>query len=273
MDVRQSYKVLGVKTGAGMDEIKAAYRRRAFELHPDLNPGDADANARFQELNEAYVLLKEALAAEPPPRGGFFGGRKKEEKPTTDKASGAESYRKQAKTEAKARPGAANGSKGPKASRPGTAFTFKKEEVLKNILSDPFARKVFEDIYSQIRREGGQATAAATGTPRPTSRRNLSLSWGDKSVNLDMSMGLMGGMRHWLRKQLDDEQTVRLAPSQLMPGNIVRLTIRRAWSGDPVTVELPIPADYVVGRPLRLRGLGRKLGPFKGDLYLRLMAG
>lgn len=269
-----------------MDEVKAAFRRRAFELHPDLNPGDANANARFQELNEAYVLLKEAMANEPPPRSGFFG-RKKDAKPTAGKTKGAERYQRQAKAEAKARPGAGTGQQagaaaggspgGPKskakaeATPPGggTAFSFKKEEVLKNILNDPFARKVFEDIYSQIKRDGG----TATNVPKPPSQKSLSVSWGDKSLSLDMSRGLFGGMRHWLRKQMDDEQTVRLAPSQLLPGNIVRLTIRRAWSGDPVTVEVPIPADYVVGRPLRLRGLGRKLGPFKGDLYLRLMAG
>ena len=57
-----------------------------------------------------------------------------------------------------------------------------------------------------------------------------------------------------------------------MPGSRLKIQIRRAWSGQPVSVEVPLPSDYVVGRPLRLKGLGRKLGPLKGDLYLRLLA-
>lgn len=261
MNIRQCYKVLGVRTGADMEEVKAAFRRRAFELHPDLNPGDPEANIRFQELNEAYVLLKAAISSEPPPRPEQA---KPKGPPTTDKAEGARRYERQAKT-------------GPGASAPGGArdgaqsgprFSFRKEDVIKNILSDPFARKVFEDIYQQVRQSGSAATA-----PTVVKRRNLSLRWGEKELSLDLTRGLFGGLRHWLRRQMDDEQTVRLAPAQLLPGNIVRLTIRRAWSGAPVTVEVPIPADYVVGRALRLKGLGRKLGPLKGDLYLRLLAG
>ncbi len=242
-----------------MEEVKAAFRRRAFELHPDLNPGDPDANIRFQEVNEAYVLLKQALANEPPPRPkpGKPG------KPTAAQAEGARRYERQAKAGPKTEAAPKNGAKAAQ----GKTFSFRKEDVIKNILSDPFARKVFEDIYSQVRKGGAKAG------PTVVKRRSLALRWGEKELNLDVSRGIFGGLRHWLRQQMDDEQTIRLAPSQLLPGNIVRLTIRRAWSGAPVTVEVPIPADYVIGRPLRLRGLGRKLGPFKGDLYLRLFAG
>jgi molecular chaperone DnaJ len=44
------------------------------------------------------------------------------------------------------------------------------------------------------------------------------------------------------------------------------------FSGLPRTVEITLPPDFVVGRPIRLKGLGRKLGPFTGDLYLRILA-
>jgi len=272
MDIKQCYRVLKVKPGAGMEEVKTAFRARAFELHPDLNPNNPDAHALFQEVNEAYVLLKEALANEPPPRGKARSGPKPG-KPTADQAQGARQYERQAQTEAKARPGAGSAKPGPQQAGPrreapsGPRFTYKKEDVLKNILNDPFARKVFEDIYSQIRRGG----SAAKGAPQVVRQRSLSLRWGGKSMTLDLSKGVFGGLKHWLAKQMDDEQTVCLEPGQIRPGNIIRLTVRRAWSGAPVTVEVPIPADYVTGRPLRLRGLGRKIGPFKGDLYLRLM--
>lgn len=270
MDIKQCYKVLGVRSGAGMGEVKTAFRARAFELHPDLNPNNPEAHAKFQEVNEAYVLLKEALANEPPPRQEKQRPTSKPGKPTADRTEGAHRYEQQAKTEAPGRTGATQpGATGPKReATPGARFSYKKEDVLKNILNDPFARKVFEDIYSQIRKGG----AAARNAPKMVKRRSLSLHWGSKELKLDLSRGLVGGIKHWLTKQMDDEQTVTLQAGQLMPGNIIRLTIRRAWSGDPVTVEVPIPMDYVVGRPLRLRGLGRKLGPVKGDLYLRLLA-
>ena len=51
------YKVLGVAKSASADDIKAAYRKLAKKLHPDLNPGDADIERRFKEVSQAYGIV------------------------------------------------------------------------------------------------------------------------------------------------------------------------------------------------------------------------
>src|ERR1041385_5452015 len=59
MAKRDYYDVLGVARGASADDMKSAFRRQAKELHPDRNPGDKGAEAKFKELNEAYDVLKD----------------------------------------------------------------------------------------------------------------------------------------------------------------------------------------------------------------------
>ena len=84
-DKRDYYEVLGISKNASEDEIKRAYRSLAKKYHPDMNPGDAEAEARFKEVNEAYDVLSDSDkrakydrfghdAFDPASGGGGYGG-------------------------------------------------------------------------------------------------------------------------------------------------------------------------------------------------------
>ena len=88
MAAKNPYEVLGVDAKAKDDEIRNAYRKLAKKLHPDLNPGDKSAEARFKEVSAAYDIVGDkakrarfdageidASGAEKPPQNPYGGYR------------------------------------------------------------------------------------------------------------------------------------------------------------------------------------------------------
>lgn len=70
---RDYYEVLGVAKNCGEDELKKAYRKKAKLCHPDLHPGDQQAESQFKELNEAYGVLSDAQKRQQYDQFGFAG--------------------------------------------------------------------------------------------------------------------------------------------------------------------------------------------------------
>jgi curved DNA-binding protein CbpA len=76
------YLILGVSTSASDAEIQKAYRRLALTMHPDHNQGDVRAKARFQQVQRAYDLLRDASK-----RRAYDSGVETNSSPTTSHAS------------------------------------------------------------------------------------------------------------------------------------------------------------------------------------------
>lgn len=85
MAKRDFYEVLGVEKGTSQQDLKKAFRKLAMKYHPDRNPGDKDAEAKFKEINEAYEVLSDEqkraaydrfghAGVDPSAGGGGFGG-------------------------------------------------------------------------------------------------------------------------------------------------------------------------------------------------------
>ncbi|MBD5626337.1 MAG: DnaJ domain-containing protein [Desulfovibrio sp.] len=285
LSLKECYEVLRLEKGADLQAVKRAYRRRAFELHPDLNPGNPEAGRQFQLLNEAYVALTALLKPEEDARRAAEAQKKAAGGATEgDGAQGrAEAGAEEPKGGAEQ---AAHNREGERAQK-----AYAEQDVLRDLLNDPFARRVFEDIYSELNRqqtgprpsqdEGPRQAQARQPRREPPPRKEApprqntklhqgNIAWGTPNWNRDLNKGVTGVVKDWLRRQIDEEQTLRLPAAHLAPGRRIRLQIRRGLSDELHTVEVTLPQDFTPGKPVRLKGLGKRVGPWQGDLYLTI---
>lgn len=282
LSLKECYDILNVEKGVTLEDVKHAYRRRAFELHPDLNPGNPDASRQFQLLNEAYVALTAVLEASASSHGGAGTTPGSASKQQKDDASSQKDDSGSSK---------ADSSTGQRQATRGKAY--REEDVLRDLLQDPFARRVFEDIYSELHKKqttppppppGGETKTpppgAETQKKRPAQNRKPvhdttklhqgNLAWDTPKWNNDLNKGVKGAVKGWLRRQIDEEQSLSIPKTGLVPGQRIRLQIRQGFSGELKTVEITLPPDFVPGKAVRLKGLGKRVGPWQGDLYLTL---
>lgn len=284
LSLKECYEILKIDKHADLETLKSAYRKRAFELHPDLHPDNPDAGRQFQRLNEAYVALSAVLkpAAEKAAQGKDTGAEPKANRAQEEKTQ--ESARQDDASQKAAADDATD--KSDKTDK--TTHAYAEEEVLRDLLNDPFARRVFEDIYSELHRQDAERAAAeaaaarkeeeAAGAeprgmrrdPPPAKERRVDVSWMKKGPSKGLGLLFKNGVTGWLRHQIDEEQSFSLPTSMLLPGSRIRLRIRQGISGELVTVEIKLPHDFIPGKPVRLRGLGKRIGPWQGDLYLTL---
>jgi len=246
MNTSKYYEILGLRPGASLTEIKKAYRSLAFKYHPDLNKNDPRAGQKFQQINTAYVILRQSLESSAGRSQGFTTPKPEKNTQKTFSTTKNQSRAKHTRDKSHRQ-----------------KFYARQEEILKEILNDPFARQVFEDIFQKIKKRASDAPVLK--------QRRLKIEWGKFNLDLDLSQGPIKTIKKWLRRQLDDEQTVYLPARKMLPGSNLRIQVQHKWSGPAKIVEVTLPLDFTVGRPIRLKGLGRKIGPWKGDLYLRFL--
>lgn len=269
--MKDYYETLGVSKNAGPDEIKSAFRRLAFQYHPDRNPGnEAMSEARFKEINEAYSVLCD--------------DRKRRE---------YDARRRGSPTQAgfRARPG----------------FEYAREDVFRGGWADDAVFQEIARIFAQMglrfddelrnrtfsgRRvdfrvytaPGRRAGPYWNNGPEPTDRFDgppgPGPAAGQQPGMIDrLAAKSVGKLAKFvLRKTLgidpdlpargrDIERTLRISSNEAARG--CRKRIRYKRGKQKTTIELNVPTGIVSGKKIRLKGMGEP-GMESGDLYIHV---
>ncbi len=277
------YKVLRVAKSASADDIKAAYRKLAKKLHPDLNPGDADVEQRFKEVSQAYGIVGDSEKRKRFDRGEINASGQE----TAPAGAGPGFYRRYA-----------GSNEGAKYSR----FEFGSEFDVQDIFSDLFGQRARRpvhrgaDVSYAVKVDFVEAALGA--------KKRVQLADG-KTLDITLKPGTEDGQTLRLKGQGQAAQgqasqgkagrneapagdaliRVRVSPHRFFvrQGRDIHLelpiTLKEAVLGASVPVPtihgkvaLKVPAGANSGQTLRLRGKGVPAGAGKpaGDQLVKL---
>ena len=402
LTLQEAYKLLEVTKEANIDEVKQAYRKRAFALHPDLHPDNANAAAEFQRVNEAYVTVIAYLdneAKKQSAKAQFVNAekerkrkfeeqkrqaeqkraeeRKRKEKERAEriererremdkeeariKAKQEEERLKLIKTleekaqefktliieqmEAVRRENELNAQK--QAEQPNQQWAqsqnqqnqfgqanqqsaqeqpqFKKVnntynasgEAAYNKYAGSYEQSVYHtsanDFANTSAFETGRTSQAASeetannhtahaqtvqdtafthystvqNEAQNTQKKNQKEYFTGQEISATKENsipqaiikagtepleGIKKGISSWFKSQIDEELELFFPAAKLQPGVKMRLQFRVGLANELQTIELTLPKDFVPGKPMRLKGLGKKIGKWQGDLYLKLQS-
>ncbi len=244
VEFKDYYDTLGVSRTANDSEIKAAFRKQARKHHPDVNPGDANAEERFKEVNEAYEVLSDADKRKLYDRYGEEWQRYKEagytgdEPQNTGRRSSTEDF--------------------------GTWFTgdsggfTRTDRGTDNDHSD-----FFETLFGNFGRGGRGAGTFTRPTPRPRRGQDI-----DAEVEVTFDEAFRGTTRRF------DIQAEEVCPTCGGTG-LVRNAICPTCDGAGYiprikTIEVKIPSGVTNGSRIRVAGQGGagEAGGPSGDVYL-----
>jgi DnaJ-class molecular chaperone len=278
--MKDIYRVLGVPRTARPEEIKAAYRKLAKELHPDRNPGNPRAAERFKEISAAYDILGDEKK-----RARFDAGE--------IDSSGAE----RRDFHYASRGGRRGGADDPFAAGPGAGFGRDFGVNVEDLFADLFANRRRGGAGQPFRQRGADRSfsiaisfieAARGGT------RRLTLPGADKTLDVNFPPGISDGQKIRLKHQGEPgmgadagdaliEVKVEPHPFFTRKGNDVHcelpVTLQEAVLGAKINapttdgmVALTVPRNSNTGTQLRLKGKGIKDAKTgrRGDQYVIL---
>jgi curved DNA-binding protein len=227
---RDYYGILGVPKTASVDDIKKAYRRLARKYHPDLNPGDKAAEAKFKEITEANEVLSDV-----------------EKRSQYDRFGQYWKQAEQTKTSPNTRSTTSTSSSGPNPPTDFSGFDFGQYNNFDDFVNELLGR--FNNPASP-----NQASAKATGTRATASASNTVDDFTTTNTS-STSTSNMGS---------DREASIALTLAEAFSG------VQKSFNLGTETIKVRIPGGAKSGSRIRVRGKGNinPYNKQRGDLYL-----
>lgn len=255
--MKNYYEILGVGQDAGNDEIRKQYRKLAMEYHPDRNPENPNAEARFKEIAEAYGVLTNT--------------EKRREYDIHLKSGGTqESYQ--------------------------SGFSYSQEDILKDLFRDPRFQQMFQGILREFQQSGLRASphflrksffggkggflvgglflfSTLAGPAIFKGREKIQAKPRSVLSKLGSTVGKLLNMEGSEEKEEDQKLDITyqtpLGQDELEHGKVAEVITYGKNGREVLKVNIPPGSRY--GQKLRLRGKGKQGRDRRGDLLLELV--